>query len=123
MNLTPSPVLSLLRVPSVMIRTNDTDAVHNESETDVIFDSMAMEGREGGFKSSLGIEAVAIFAAVTFLVRVLLDVARRIRKGRSFDGSLMNLNDLSYGILVMINGAAKLYDHTSAIPRTRTNTA
>ncbi|KAK3876416.1 hypothetical protein Pcinc_018801 [Petrolisthes cinctipes] len=74
----------------------------------------AWEKVDGGSNSnSMGLEALAIFTALTFLVRVLADIAIRVRNGRSlisgsYDGN--HLNHLSQVVLTLMYGASLLYD-------------
>lgn len=76
-------------------------------------ESSSVDGRDGGLKNSLGLEALAIFGIVGFLVRIVVDVAQRIRNGRSFSRQQPFLTDLSNSVLSMITAAARLYDdHT-----------
>lgn len=70
------------------------------------------EGRAGygGFKDSLGIEALAIFALATYIIRVLADVIQRAGGGRSFGQG--GVNDLSYYALSLLEGGVRLYSET-----------
>lgn len=77
-------------------------------------DSKQAEDRDGGYKNSLGIEAIAIFALITFIVRIIVDVAQRIQNGRSLESHVVDLNDLSHLVLTMINAATRLYGDASA---------
>ncbi|KAG7160959.1 hypothetical protein Hamer_G007745 [Homarus americanus] len=77
------------------------------STVDAFKETWEVEGKDAGYKNSLGIEAIAIFTAITYLIRVLADVAQRIRNGRSFTiDPIIIISD-------MIENAAKLYGETS----------
>ena len=73
-------------------------------------ESGSVEGRDGGFKNSLGLEALAIFALVGFIARIVIDVAQRVQNGRSFSGQQPFLTGLSHVVVPMIAAAARLYD-------------
>ncbi|KAK3848892.1 hypothetical protein Pcinc_044336 [Petrolisthes cinctipes] len=80
--------------------------------------SASATARDGDYKNSLGLEALAIFAALAFVIRVLVDVAIRIRNGRSlvvsnWDGYSVNLDRLSQVVVAMIDGASLLYNHNN----------
>lgn len=63
--------------------------------------------------NSMGLEAVALFAAVAFLLRVVADVALRVRNGRSLLSTRtydFSLDRLSQVVLTLMSEASRLYD-------------
>lgn len=72
----------------------------------------------GRSENSMGIEAVAIFALVTFLVRLAADIAQRVRNGRKKrspgEAQHMNLNRLAHLALTLISDGTQLYEHRHA---------
>lgn len=63
--------------------------------------------------NSMGLEALALFAAVSFLVRIVADVAVRVRNGRSLLSTRtydFSLDRLSQVVLTLMSEASRLYD-------------
>lgn len=75
--------------------------------------SLGIEGKDAGYKNSVGLEVLAIFGIASFVVRIAVDIAQRVRNGRSFKHQQSLLGGLTRSVLSMINTAARLYDHRS----------
>lgn len=88
----------------------------NLSITDVAEGKQEAEARDGGYKNSMGIEAIAIFSVVAFLVRIAADIAQRVRSGRkkrALDETHSDLNRLAHEALNLISGGIDLYEDTA----------
>lgn len=67
--------------------------------------------KDAGYKSSVGLEALAIFGLATFIIRIAVDIAQRVRNGRSVERRESLLGGLTHSVLSMLGAAARLYDH------------
>lgn len=90
--------------------------------SDVAEDKQGAVARDGGYKNSMGIEAIAIFAVVSFIARIATDIAIRVRNGRRRRSTLeeapqLDMNRLAYLALTMIKGSTQLYHDSAADPK------
>lgn len=70
----------------------------------------SLAGRDGGYKTSVGLETLAIFGIVSFIIRIAVDIAQRVRNGRSLEQQQSSLGGLTLSILPMLSATARLYD-------------
>ena len=77
-------------------------------------ESWSVEGKDGGLKSSVALEALAIFGLVTFLVRIAVDVAQRVRNGRSFSREQAFPSYWGSLVISSIAAAARHYDQQNS---------
>lgn len=75
--------------------------------------SRSIEGKDRGYKSSVALEVLAIFGIASFIIRVAVDIAQRVRNGRSHERQSLQ-GGLTNSVLSMINTAARLYDNLQA---------
>lgn len=75
--------------------------------------SHSIAGRDAGYKSSVGLETLAIFGIVSFIIRIAVDIAQRVRNGRSLEREQSFLGGLTHSILPILSATARLYDHHS----------
>ncbi|KAK7076105.1 hypothetical protein SK128_003051 [Halocaridina rubra] len=105
---------------TVQANQDDIDRTHDALDASVAkyernfvsdFSRKISRSGGGGYKNSMGIEALAIFALATFLVRIVADAIQRAQ-GRSFgffSAGEYTFNDFSSTVLTLLDSGSRLY--------------